>query len=575
MRTFLKDKGVVVLGLILAFSFFVRIWGINRVPPSLFGDEIDVGYQAYSILKTGKDYMGNFMPLHFRSIAEYRTPLFLYTDVLTVSIFGISPLGIRLPSVIFGVLSVLVIYLLVARIFVNKKIGLVCAGILAITPWHIHYSRAGFEVSELIFFLLVGIYFFFRGLKDNKYLPLSAVFLAFTPWIYSTAKFYLPIMLIILCAVWFREIRKVGKKHLVSTLVVFAIILIPFIYSTVFGGGAQRFGMISIFNDPEMTGNLGALRLEDVRAQSFLGSPSLGSSVITRVFHNRFIYYSDVFIKNYTKAFSSEFLFLRGDTIPRHNVTTYGETFLLFAPFIILGLVVIFRKGFDKKTGIFLLLWLVTAPIPSALTQDGGTHATRLILMLPPLTILASLGVYWFFTSISNKIKTISIILFSILVAITFIRYEHDYFYHYPLETEKLWHFGYEQVVDKAASLEKNYQKVIISSYDEPSLLFFLGWSMFPPSEFQRVVYENKPTLGSFGEITALGKYYFPDIGKGYSLYDLGKVLPEGVLYVAPFKEIGLDLILEPSRIPGDLRLVDSVTYPSGQPAFYFLEKNN
>ncbi len=74
----LKTSASYLLGLILVLALFLRIWQLDRVPPSLFGDELDVGYQAYSILKTGRDYMGNFLPIDIQSFAEYRTPLFIY-----------------------------------------------------------------------------------------------------------------------------------------------------------------------------------------------------------------------------------------------------------------------------------------------------------------------------------------------------------------------------------------------------------------------------------------------------------------------------------------------------------------
>ena len=86
--------------MIIILAVFLRVWKVDKVPVSLFGDELDVGYQAYSILKTGRDYNGNFMPLHFQSMAEWRTPLYLYSCVPTVFIFGISPLGVRLPAII-------------------------------------------------------------------------------------------------------------------------------------------------------------------------------------------------------------------------------------------------------------------------------------------------------------------------------------------------------------------------------------------------------------------------------------------------------------------------------------------
>ena len=59
------DKNKKILIVILLLASFLRFWKINEVPVSLFGDELDVGYQAYSILKTGKDYSGNSWPMHF------------------------------------------------------------------------------------------------------------------------------------------------------------------------------------------------------------------------------------------------------------------------------------------------------------------------------------------------------------------------------------------------------------------------------------------------------------------------------------------------------------------------------
>ena len=84
------NKPKILLITVLIITAFLRLWKISEVPVSLFGDELDVGYHAYSILKTGRDYSGNFMPIHFKSLAEWRTPLYLYSAVPTVALFGIS-----------------------------------------------------------------------------------------------------------------------------------------------------------------------------------------------------------------------------------------------------------------------------------------------------------------------------------------------------------------------------------------------------------------------------------------------------------------------------------------------------
>ena len=108
MAKFIKTNKKVILLLIIVIASLLRLWKLGKIPVSLFGDELDVGYHAYSILKTGKDYQGNFMPLHFHSLAEWRTPLYLYSAVPTVGIFGISAWGVRLPAAIFGILSIYV-----------------------------------------------------------------------------------------------------------------------------------------------------------------------------------------------------------------------------------------------------------------------------------------------------------------------------------------------------------------------------------------------------------------------------------------------------------------------------------
>jgi 4-amino-4-deoxy-L-arabinose transferase-like glycosyltransferase len=139
-----------LLIIILVLATFLRLYKLSINPPSMFGDEADLGYQAYSILKTGKDYQGNFMPLNFHSLAEYRTPLYLYSAVPTVAIFGVSPLGVRLPAAIYGVLSVLGFYLLVSKMSNgNWKMASIASFLLAISPWHLQYSRAGFVIRIL------------------------------------------------------------------------------------------------------------------------------------------------------------------------------------------------------------------------------------------------------------------------------------------------------------------------------------------------------------------------------------------------------------------------------------------
>ena len=345
---------------ILVIAGFLRIWGLDKVPVSLFGDELDLGYQAYSVLKTGNDYSGNPLPFHFQSLAEWRTPLYLYSTVPTVSLFGITPLGVRLPAALFGVVGILFLTLLVRIMFKNDSLALLVALLLSISPWHLQYSRAGFEVTEMLAFWLAGLYFFFRGLKDGRLLALSTLCFGLTPWVYSTAKFYLPLTLITLFFIWHNDIFTVKRKQLLLAFIVFAVVVVPITWSTLYGGGTARFSYISIFTDPTTIPEVGFSRLQDGKMANPVGSVGLQPTLVDRAIHNKYTWWGEALLKNYLQTFSTQFLFVNGDLNARHSVQGVGEMYKFEGILILLGLFFLLTRPLDKKVKTFLILWLLS-----------------------------------------------------------------------------------------------------------------------------------------------------------------------------------------------------------------------
>ena len=134
MRKYLKNPLFIFAALVFFVAIFLRFWQVDKVPVSLFGDEIDVGLQANSIAQTGRDYFGNKLPILFHSFAEYRLPMQLYLDAPFIKILGLSEWGVRAPSVIMGFISIIALYFLVKEFF-DKKVATVAAIFLAISPW--------------------------------------------------------------------------------------------------------------------------------------------------------------------------------------------------------------------------------------------------------------------------------------------------------------------------------------------------------------------------------------------------------------------------------------------------------
>ena len=90
------------------------------------------------------------------------------------------------------------------------------------------------------------------------------------------------------------------------------------------------------------------------------------------------------------------------------------------------------------------------APIPSSLTLDGGTHATRLFLLLPPLIYFIARGI----TNVKYKLLTIILIVFFIF---HFLSYLHQYFVHYPREYFLQWNYGFNQLFTPANQTNRTF----------------------------------------------------------------------------------------------------------------------
>src|SRR5687768_9057768 len=90
------------IGVILLLAFFLRVYNITQQTP--YWEEVALGYDAYSILKTGKDHHGNSWPIvAFESFGDWKPSFYFYAIVPFVQLFGLNLLAVRMPSVLSGI----------------------------------------------------------------------------------------------------------------------------------------------------------------------------------------------------------------------------------------------------------------------------------------------------------------------------------------------------------------------------------------------------------------------------------------------------------------------------------------
>lgn len=490
----LRIKKNLILVVIILVAAIVRLWKVGIIPPGLFGDEVDTGYQAYSILKTGRDYFGNFLPVHFQSFGDWRVPLYIYLDSLFVAFLGLNELAVRLPSAILGILGVLATYFLVKKITSRVGIALLAAFLLAISPWHIQLSRIGLEAIFLPVLFPLGIIAFLKAVevkKGYKWFMVSGFILGLSVYTYNTPKLFLPLLVLSLIFIWRKELLA-NRKKAIFFLAALLVILIPLGVDFIKGSSQARFLSISIFSDSQVS--------EKVRLARE-GCDYQG--IVVRLLHNKVTVWTDTFVKNYLSSVSTDFLFAKGDLNPRHAVGGRGELYLFELPFLILGLGIVFLKAFKDKRKVFqlILAWLVLSPIPAALTQNGGTHAIRLFLFIPWFQIVTALGIWAVWEYIhSRRVKISLIALLSFIICLSVFSYTHDYFVHYPKISGRWWNYGYREIFDYVNINQCKYDKIYISSSWEPPIVYVMFYSRYPVRNAQKelTIHSNK-----------IGKYNF------------------------------------------------------------------
>ncbi len=515
-----------ILIVILVIALFLRTYRLDYL--ELFGDELDAGYQSYSLLMTGADYKGNFLPTYVHSFSEWRAPGLMYFMIPFIKIFGLNEWGVRMGPAIFGVLSILAFYLLLIQIKVDKKIVLLSVFFLTISPWHIQYSRAGFEITLLSCLLIFGLYFLIK-----KIYFISALLLSLSLYTYSTANILMPLLVIM--TIYF---YKISYKNFIKFIICGIFFSIPIIYQVFFGHVSDRFGLLGIPNNKDVIAEVNDYR------------NGVNQSFTSKIFYNKYIISAKRILFNYSNAFSSNFLFNEGDVTFRHSLHQVGNLFWVELPLIIIGLIFVVKQ----KKLFWVIGFLLVSPIASSLTIDGYNHATRLFLLVFPLSFLAAFGFY--------KISKLKYILFFILL-FEFSRFQYYYWYFYRDQSWKWWHTGYKQSMQYIANNSYKYQKVLMDNTYEPALIRFLFWNKVDSRLLANFGYNQDIDVDGFKGYCLQGKYCFVNFADKFKSDNL----KNNTLYlVSQERSPGLD--------KGGLEILKTVTNYYSQPIFYLISKS-
>lgn len=458
------------LAVIIFVALVLRFYRLGEAPPSLNWDESSNAYNAYSILKTQKDEYGNFLPLTNRSFDDYKPPLYMYLNVPTVAIFGLTPFAARLPSAIFGVLCVPLIYLLAKKLF-DRKTALIAAAFMALSPWSIQFSRVGFEANVGFFFTLAFITCLLYGLTRPKLFLLASLMATLSFYSYHSQRIIIPLILLGFVIIFRQQLFKTKKLFLTMALLLVIVLSLPIVLFTPKEAIIKRFETTSA-QTTNKNNEKSVLLIEEDKDANF---------PFAKYIHNRRIIAAQSLIGNLFNHFDPNFLFLEGDDNLRHHIKGMGQLYLFELPLLIMALFLLVRN-FSKKSA-FLLFLLLVAPIAAAPVHPAP-HALRSFPMLIPLILLSSLGSV---TIVSTKyrFKTPILIVLLIWVVSSQIIYIHNYFVHYARNEAVFWQYGYSQAVTASDELKDDWEKIYISPSIEQAYIFWLFNLKYDPGLYQ------------------------------------------------------------------------------------------
>lgn len=488
----------VYLLLILILAAVLRLTDLGNSPPGVLVDEASLGYNAYSVLKTGRDEWNQFLPLTLKSFGDFKPSGYMYFTIPFVNLISLSPLSTRFPSALMGIFAVICIYLIVNSLFRNKYLGLLSAFLLSISSWHINMSRMAWEANVALTLFLLGIVCLLQNKKSYFALTISGTFFSLSLYVYIGYRFLTPVILIPLIF-YFWKTKYISKKQVFYFIAIFVLstsFLIPEIF---FKGGLTRFSQVSIGSK---SGN--TLYINEQRA--FCGMQN-NQLILTScyLFWNKPTVILSEFLKNYISNFSFDFLFIKGDIAKFVNDSGHGVLYLWLLPIFITGFLFSI-KNIRQANNKILLLWFLLSPIMPAIA--GPPHLVRSNMVFIPLIIYCSIGMMMIQYKFSQlfKIKNIYVVLVFILLAVlSTFSYMFNYFFVYTKKA-MAWDEYYRDIFTYVNEVKDDYKTVYIKRITNHPYIYTLFYLSINPNYVKDNIIRNN------FEVNRVGKYIFADI---------------------------------------------------------------
>lgn len=484
--------------LILIIGIVVRTHRFGLIPDGVNIDEAAMGYDAYSLLHYGIDMNGYRNPVVLIGFGSGHQSLYAYLSMPFIAFMGLNQTSIKMVNLVFGILSLIIFYLLVRRVD-NQKIGLFALFFLAINPWHIMISRWGLDCNlfPAIFLIATYLFTFYEEKPFLFYLSMAIYGLAF--YSYETSYFAVTTFMLIL-VIYLLLQKKIAVKTLMIGLFIFGIVSFPILLYLIIN---------TLDLDPIISGWISIPKTLGPARMSTVSTIFSSGNFIQRIIDN-------------VVSLIRFLIFQEDSLLMIHNfVPGYGTTFLFSFPFQLVGLWVVIKENVIKKSSnknMVLLIWLVASLLLGLVLK---ININRMNIIFIPLIYLITKSIGY----IHEKLKEPAVLVMGLFVT-GFIFFTDVYFHTWPQQVSPAFNTSLDQAINFAA--DNTEETIYLSKTIHKSFMYVLFNLKIDPHEFlNTVVYENPNT--SKRDVSSFGQYRFLDISA---------MPPDGGAYVISNHEI-------------------------------------
>ncbi len=522
MRSIANRGSTIALAIFLIIGVALRVVALDRVPPGLNQDEACNGYDAYSLLQTGRDQHGNRFPIVIQAFNDYRMALFDYSLIPVVAIAGLKAASVRMGAALWGIADLAAIALL-AYLMLGVRGCAIALILAALSPWHLQLSRFGHEgiTASATISWATACFMLWHRRRSIGWLMLSALLFGLSLYTYSITKAFVPVWIGLLAVFYWNDVRRDAMKALAAAAVVL-LCAAPqmFLLWRRWAELQAHFEQMSIFS-------------------------LSGWTLLT----------ARIFLNGLAGHFTFDFLFIhgqRGLAAELLHAPGFGQLLGAQALMVALALCSLYDARYRMPV-ILLLDWLIIAALPAALTVPSP-HMLRDVLAITPWTILSALGVVFLLdlAVLPIEIRRMAAAALTIAVlwqGVSFVRF---YFGPYASVAARSYQYGMEQVVRTTERLSRDREPIVVTPLINQPYIYFLFYLRYPPALFQSEAPRQNVIV--FGPVSGFDRYRFEDPARAFAAMEHG---------IFVFPEIG-DLPVAPTA---------TIRYPNGQTAYRIVVK--